>query len=242
MKGIYIVFLISLLSSCAANVKFSENNRYSLTYQGVEKGTRIFVVPVAENFDEFAGGGKVVFEAIEQQLEQDGWSVVTISQEDAAIFLDQIVTKVGGVYSPKTGKIDSEKSELVMAEFIDLIPEPERFSAVLFPSLVSTYAELGGRYAHWDGVKRRIESTGYGLGNTTWSGSTIALSVSIMAYDLSKRWLFTSYGGLALPHKAVINRASSKSILRDDIFQREDEIESGVRVSLLPILEHQLIK
>jgi hypothetical protein len=65
------------------------------------------------------------------------------------------ISLIGGIYSPSTGLIDTKKYEYALFKFVKSVNQTENYSAILFPSFVLKQAKLKGKYAHWDGVKRK---------------------------------------------------------------------------------------
>ncbi len=107
---------------------------------------------------------------------------------------------------------------------------------MIFPAFVIKRAELKGQYAHWDGVKRKKVTKGGYTADHRWSGQTSALSLELFVFDGKSQWLFTSYGGLALPFYTDMKTTKLESKFRKDLFKNEKHIQSGVHTALLPIL------
>lgn len=204
----------------------------------MQPGARVFVMPVAEQYTEFEGGGEVVSAEIGRQLQDGGWQPVTMEQSKYTKVWSSIVRRIGGMYSPQTGKIDRLKFKFAAMELVRSVSDASTYDAFLFPSLVIRDAELKGKRATWDGVSRAKVTRG-STAPMSWSGTTKGLSLEIIALDAESNWLFTSYGGLALPFYSDL-RDNPKNEVRDDIFDRPYDIQSGVTVALYPILDREM--
>lgn len=241
-KNLFLCFAVFLFLGCATEVKLPANNLYSPNYSGIERGSRILIAPVAKSFDELADGGEVIYQAIVEQLEYSGWSVAVMSEKKSAEIWEEVTAKMGEAYSPSAMQLDSREYKLAIAEFLKSIDRPDRFSAIIFPSIIFTEAKFKGQHAYWDGVRRYVEVKGHNPSRISWSGTTIGLSLSIMAFEPSARWLFTSYGGLVLPYNEVYKKSHFRRELRDGIFEKEKDIRFGVWTALLPMIKSRLIK
>merc|ERR1711916_132514 len=113
--------------------------------------------------------------------------------------------QVGGIYSSETGRIDSDKYAAAMYQLITIINKNETYAAVIQPELVIRNADLTGKHAKWDGVLVKTIDKGARARDVSWSGGTRGISLRVSAYDYSPKWLFTSYGGLALPWATIIS-------------------------------------
>ena len=112
----------------------------------------------------------------------------------------------------------------------------------MFPSFVLKQAKSKGKYAHWNGVKRKKIVEGFFSNEISWSGTTRGLSLELIAFNASGEWLFTSYGGLLLPYYTKIKNSKPIVKLRDHMFEELDNIESGVKIALFPIFKRSLTK
>jgi hypothetical protein len=130
----------------------------------------------------------------------------------------------------------SETSGVVAAEVVfgDLVPAiledlDESAQLVISPSIVMrTAVYKGTRTIVWDGVRRR-ERVGADM---IMSGSTAAASIRISVFDREGDRVFSGYGGLEPPF--MIDSASMKYVLREDLFQDERNLREGICIALYP--------
>lgn len=237
IKLVGAVFLGFILHGCTSVETMLKDNNYAPGYSGIEKDRRIFIVPIKESFGPSVHGAEFLVREMGKQLELNGWSVVTMSRDNYLEAWSAISHDMGGLYSPTSGRLDPEKVEQATTKFIELINRAESCSAILFPSLSLKSAELKGRYAYWDGVKIKTVVTGASSMDVSWSGQTKGLSLRITAFSPSAEWMFTSYGGLALPYRTVMKGTIAVSEIREDVFEKQHDLESGVTLALRPILE-----
>jgi len=236
IKNTILIFVFSSILGCATSPHISSDNAYSKVFKRVSKENPILLLPVKETIKEFNKADAIVSESVVKQLEFHGWSVVTLNRGVYEQKWSEIVKEIGGIYSSSTGRLDTDKYYDAIVKFTKRISREKMYSAILFPSFELKMAELKGKHAYWDGVRRKKIVKGSSDENMRWSGNTRGLSLKIWAFDSAGEWLFTSYGGLVLPFYTSMYNSKEESRLRLDMFDNSKDIESGVNVALLPII------
>ncbi len=236
LKNTILIFVFSSLFGCSTSPHVSVDNAYSKAFKGVIKENPILLLPVKMAIKEFNKADAIVSESVVRQLEFHGWSVVTLNRAVYDQKWSEIVKEIGGIYSPATGRLNTDKYYDAIVKFTKIISREKIYSAILFPSFELKKAELKGKHAYWDGVRRKKIVKGTSDENMRWSGNTRGLSLKIWAFDSAGEWLFTSYGGLVLPFYTSMYNSREESKLRLDMFDNSKNIESGVNVALLPII------
>lgn len=242
IKNTILAFIVSFILGCTNSPHISEDNAYSKKYKGVGKQRQILLLPVNNSINYFSDGDAVVSRNIVTQLELHGWLVVTLNKSIYEKEWSRIIKEIGGVYSPTTGHLDTDKYYDSLVKLTKKVSKERAYSAILIPSFELKAAKLKGKYAHWDGVKRKKITEGSSSEGMRWSGSTKGLSLKIWAFDSKGEWLFTSYGGLVLPFYTSMYNSKVENKLRVDMFKNSKDIESGVNVALLPIILEDRIK
>jgi len=128
-------------------------------------------------------------------------------------------------------------SELrVMGYKVRLVDKPSLISPgeyVIAPNIAIRMAEMKGRVAKWDNTRAIVKEKGRGAGELTWTGSTQAVSILINAYNPEGKWLFKSYGGIAIP--SYVDLRSGKDLIKENIYDKEKLLVDGIKQVLLPL-------
>lgn len=234
-KRIFSLVLFVLFSGCASKPNSSAHYTNAYSYDGLNRETTLFIAPIMSTFKDLDKGEKIVLEEIAQQLDSAGWKIVTMGKTNYSDLFDWHAESIGGLYSWATGEIDVDKFEYVLAKVAESISQSGDYEAIVIPTITLRTAELKGRYAFWDGVKRK-KITDHRYSNMSWSGNTRGLSIELSTYSPEGYWLFTSYGGLTLPYHTIRKDGKDVNAKRENIFDNESDIRSGVNVALTPIL------
>lgn len=234
-KFIVLIIVASSLFGCVRVDELSEDNLYAPTYSGIGKEKTVFLAPMTINYKSFTDGEASVVREIEKQLESNGWRVATMDEEEYLSVSSAIVSRIGGLFSSQNGQFESAKFNRLLKSLTRYIVRKGDYGAIVFPSLILKPAELEGSYVHWDGVTQTVAATGRYYGGS-WIGKTRGLSLELVVFSSSGDWMFTSYGGVALPYLMTYERNQPVAKLRDDMFEKPEDIAAGVRAALLPIL------
>ena len=151
----------------------------------------------------------------------------------------------------------------VASAFSRALAEHAKFDLLVLPSLVYRDARVMGRYALWDGVRRRIRfrsRTGVPLGRaqpipdpidstdrsaagavvTQWRGRITGLSLHTLVFTSEGRGVFQGFGGLDLVHDAVQTREGSpeKPVLQlhSSLLENSLHVREGIALALDPYL------
>lgn len=151
----------------------------------------------------------------------------------------------------------------VASVFSRAIAEETSFDLLLLPSLVYREAKVTGRYAQWDGVRRRIRfriRSGVPLGRAQpipdpvdstdrstsgpvapdYRGQITGLSLHALVFTPQGIGVFQGFGGLDLVHDAVQKREGSgeSSFLRlhSQLLDDEEHVREGIALALDPYL------
>jgi hypothetical protein len=153
--------------------------------------------------------------------------------------------------------------EEVAGVFARLLAREAEFDLLVFPTLVFREAEVQGRYASWDGVRRRIRFRGGPAvprgraqslpdpvvatdGRTSepvspeWRGRITGLSVHALLFTPQGHAVFQGLGGLDLVHDAVrspgASAVESSLRLQARILQDTEHLREGIELALKPYL------
>jgi hypothetical protein len=137
------------------------------------------------------------------------------------------------------------------------------YDLLVLPSLVFRDAKVLGRFAHWDGVRRRIrfraragvaqgraqpipdpmtsgDSGATAATEREWRGRITGLSLHALVFTHEGRGAFQGFGGLDLVHDAVQEREGSPDPpllrLHSSLLQNGDHVREGVARALDPYL------
>jgi hypothetical protein len=151
----------------------------------------------------------------------------------------------------------------VAAVFSHALARHADYDLVVFPSLVYRDARVTGRFAHWDGVRRRIRfraRSGAPVGRAQpipdpidstdrsaagavvpeWRGRITGLSLHALVFTPEGRGVFQGVGGLDLVHDAVREREGSPEPpvlhLHANLLENIEHVREGIALALDPYL------
>jgi len=151
----------------------------------------------------------------------------------------------------------------VAATFSRALSEHADYDLLVLPSLVYRDASVMGRFAHWDGVRRRVRirtRSGVPLGKAQaipdpidstdrsalgalvpeWRGRITGLSLHALVFSSEGRGVFQGFGGLDLVHDAVREREGSPEppILRlhSSLLENTAHVREGIALALDPCM------
>lgn len=219
IKYVIWTLLFTATISIASESKF---NRYSesLTYQ---KNSTVFLLPLsAPELGPMLNEADSINAELISQIQKLGHQVDIGNEEwiDATRTLRHHVQYWSDAESVQI----TEESMAAIAQEMDS-------DIIILPTLLERQAKLKYRSAKWDGTKQRVIYKGRGK-NKRWegSGSTTAISLRLNAYNSNGQWLFTTYGGMALPFYVDLNQESY--VLKDIIFSDADFVKEGIENAL----------
>jgi hypothetical protein len=151
----------------------------------------------------------------------------------------------------------------VASLFARALGRESQFDVLVFPSLVFRDAQLAGRYAQWDGVRRRVRfrirsgvplprvpaisdpvASSDGSGATAlppeYRGQITGLSLHALGFTPDGRGVFQGFGGLDLVHDTVQKREGrvDGSFLRlhAKLLENPEHVREGIALALDPYL------
>ena len=229
--GLSILSLLVLfLQGCTTSVTAPPYDAVD-GFQGVPADSRLLVVPVTANNKLYQPGRPVVAEMLEQELDGN-YQVFMLEEGDFQRYWAASAQQVGGFFSPVDGTFDRQRYLKSVRLFAKQLNPDGRYDLILFPALVDRTAESKGRYAHWDGVRRRHSNKGMQLADARWHGKTRGLSLELNAFDGAGEWAFTTYGGLVLPYYYSMDGRVPETHIKKTLFAETDHIHNGVSVAV----------
>lgn len=224
-----VAAVVSLVSSVTLAAE-DDPNVYADKFPTIPKNARVAVLPMATDFPAVPQEIPIIQEAISQQIKELGLtpSIVKLDAATTPQSTIQLFTLSNSSYKD----VRSAKQN-----FIAGLKGQTNYDIVLIPAVVSRTAKLAGQSASWDNVKASLTIKGFGSGaNSEWSGSRLALSLELDAYDADGNWVFTSYGGISIPY--LINTREAVNELKPRLFETkkdQDTLQKGVEVALRPL-------
>lgn len=126
--------------------------------------------------------------------------------------------------------------------FVSAVSEHGDFDLFVMPSLVFREARATGRYARWDGVRRRIRfydrsaSRGMELDDSEWKSRLSALSLHALVYTPDGKQIYQGWGGLDVIHDPVVGHgqvADRPTLrLRRDLLSNPEFVREGISLAL----------
>jgi TPR repeat protein len=227
-----VVALLGLLGCLVSSLILSaeeDPNTYADNLPTIPKNARIAILPVGYDFAAVPQEIPVIQEEVISQLKSLGLTPFNIKFDPSTTPKDtiQLFTLVNTAH---------QEIRPAKQAFVANLGKQVNYDMVLIPAVVSRSAKLSGQYAIWDNVRAGLTIKGFGSGESfEWSGSRLALSLELDAYDARGQWLFTSYGGISIPY--VINTREAMNDLKPRLFENkkdQDTLQKGVEVALKP--------
>lgn len=204
-------------------------NTYAENLPVISKNARIAILPIAYDFSAVPQEIPVVQESIIAQLKSLGLTPFNIKFNPSTTPKDTIQLFM-------LANTSHEEIRPAKQVFVENLGKQVNYEIVLIPAVVSRAAKLSGQVAIWDNVRAGLTIKGIGSSDSfEWSGSKLALSLELDAYDKNGKWLFTSYGGISLPY--VINTRESMNDLKPRLFESkkdQETLQKGVEAALKP--------
>ena len=225
-----LFFLVIFLQGCTTPAMTSDYEAVA-GFQGVPAKSRLLVVPMTISHKFHEAGRPLVTGMLERELDAR-YQVFMLEGDTFQRYWAEAVQQVGGFFSPVDGSFSRQRYLDAVRLFAKRANPESRYDFILFPALVTRTAESKGRYAHWDGVKRRHRNKGVQLADAHWHGTTRGLSLEVNAYDGEGAWAFTTYGGLVLPYYYTMDGRVPETHLKKTLFSEKDNIQSGIKVAV----------
>jgi hypothetical protein len=140
-----------------------------------------------------------------------------------------------------TGDADAARFDRAAAALVAAFrARGTEFDALLIPALVIRQGKVVGQSVQWDGVVRNLpleyENRDKAHIEARRRLETRCTSLRVLAYGADGKRLFERYGGLEVTQRMKIAEGNWSWTLRGDLFRKREDLESGVRVALRPLL------
>ncbi len=146
--------------------------------------------------------------------------------------------KIGGIYNSRNGRLDNSKFAICLRSTVTKVCDALSVDALVFPGIVQRTATLNGRFIYWDGTSLHIEVEN-GLADPlreNFSGTSEAISLSILIIDKNDRLLLKNVAGIEHPVKAVLNGPKVGWETRKDLLKDKARIDHAIAVGLYPFI------
>jgi hypothetical protein len=183
---------------------------------------------------------------IADRLTGGGYNVVPVGRY--AEIWDQIVVQMGGLFDGSTGELDQDKFDIARERlFIDLTDLFDA-DAVLYPEIWAVEAPFSEGIASWDGTSEAM--VGFGLrfldalsailSNDNNSGlpqgTVTALSLVVIAEDMSGREVFSNAGGIQLLEKVGMDADRVSTVDGEQLLRDWPRNAKAVEIVLEPLV------
>jgi hypothetical protein len=180
-------------------------------------------------------------------LASSGYSVVP-PDHYTTIWTD-LVEQMGGLHDPNSGQLDQERFDLARERLFSDLTELYRADAVLYPEVWVVDAPFSDGVASWDGVREGL--VGFGtrlleaLSSILWQegqsslpvGKVRALSLVVIAEDMSGYEILSSAGGIQVLEKVGLNPSDIEAVRDRDLLVDSERIAKAAAIALSPLLK-----
>ncbi len=183
---------------------------------------------------------------IAQRLTATGYDVVPAEQY-AAIW-DQIVLQMGGLVDSSTGELDEDRFELARERLFMDLTDLFDADAVLYPEIWLVEAPFADGVASWDGTSenmvgfglRFLDALGAVLSNDDRGGlpqgTVSALSLVLIAEDMSGREVFSNAGGIQLLEKVGMDADDVSTVDAEQLLRDWERNAKALEIVLGPLV------
>ncbi|GGY80706.1 hypothetical protein GCM10011613_27200 [Cellvibrio zantedeschiae] len=229
-KIITLVMLGCTLFSGLVFAADPDPNTYADSLPNIPKNARIAILPMASDFQAVPQEIPIIQEALISQIKTLGFTPIKVVLDPASTSKEVV----------RTFAISNEAHKDIRPAkqgFLANLKKQTPYEIAFIPAVISRKATLTRQIVIWDNVRVGlvVKGGGYG-GDMEWSGSKMALSLELDAYDAEGNWLFTSYGGISVPY--VVNLDNSTNELKPRLFEAERDqtyLQKGVEAALKPL-------
>ena len=196
------------------------------------------------NFDlapapQFVQGTEILEEKMVRFLADSGLQVHRLALSATLEEWSLSLKEVGGIESGRPGQLDPERHEAARAALVRRVLALQAADAVVLPTVLAREAHYSGQKLHWDGVWRDAPID---MGGTTRAlayldGSEFATSLRVSVYDRSGNKIFERYAGLEPIARYETKQDRWRRVLRTDLFEDDEILDSGVRMAFDPWIE-----
>lgn len=235
MRLILSLLVACAAASCAGTPPPEATDNFSATsFKAPGPGELVVLLPVPPSTPEIAKGEAILLQQLHQQLTAARYRVVIFDADRYAAVWDEEVSAAGGIYDPNTGQLRTEAHNRASSAAAKRVCAETKCALVLGPRLCGRPVRLKQSTAEWDGQRRRVVVVGSARSDGIVTGKALALSVELLGLTGNGTVVFRSFGGASLPFQ--LDWASSRNVLRPDLFSSDAEIADGVRIALRPLL------
>jgi hypothetical protein len=197
-------------------------------------GSLILILPATYEVQDFESGVDVVLQEIHKLLYTAGYKTALLNKQNYEVVWRQELEAAESFYGTATSHTSAEVAALALTTLASRLTGETSAKLILLPRLVLRTALLSGTKAEWDGRQELIPTRGLFGGTSTGRGTTMAVSLQLLALTGTGEVAFKSYGGITLPYK--VNFLNEHAEMRSDLFKSDLDISEGTRIALDPLL------
>lgn len=177
---------------------------------------------------------------ITERLEAAGFNV--ISSKESSSIVDARIEAMGGIFDPKTGRVDEGKQKAVNEHLAKELSTRYAFDAFIVPRIDMVKANWTGNTASWDGVTDATSGkTGFwaSFRNSNLSGTIPAISLIVVLKDKTdSESYYVGRGGIHLVARYGETFASGfQDIPLSEWFVDEERDVTAVSIALSALVD-----
>lgn len=236
MKSYLLLCAFALaLQGCASTAPApADDTVINAAFQRPAPGSLVVILPPKAETNDYGKANGFVTEQLRAQLVAAGYKVKGLDATNHDLIWAQEVAIVGGIYDPATGQRRGDAYARAVSALAQRVATDTGAALVVWPGLVLRQAIFNGTSAEWDGQRRTPKLTKAFADDYRMKGSTIAISVELLAVSSNGQVAFKTLGGVSLPYSADVWHG--QHTLRDDLFSSDEEIGQGIAIALRPLL------
>jgi hypothetical protein len=193
----------------------------------------VIILPPKVDDPALTTGAPMLLNQLHRQLVAAGYKAALLDEANHDLLWRQEVEAVGGIYDAVSGQLRTEPYGKALSALAQRIAADTGCSLILRPRLITRSAKLSGFKAEWDGQARQQPVSDGFAGESRFDGSTVALSVELMALTPNGAVAFRTLGGTSLAYRKDVSRGRVE--VRKDLFASEQETAEGVQLALRPL-------
>jgi len=178
---------------------------------------------------------------IEKNLDDAGFT--TFPASNWGVVFERNKQKAGGLFDPKTGKLDENKVHIIWTKTAEEIRTQFKFDAILVPRIHVVKANWQSAWANWDGTSEAL-ATGlgvFGAPNAYGTLPALSLYVSIGSSNPDGPALYRQHAGIQVLKKLtpLTERFSGDlftPIPKEEILTNDERNRTAVEIAFGPLM------
>lgn len=245
MKRILALCSLVVAAGTASGAMAASDDVIAATFRRPPPGALVLLLLQKSTEPHVVPGDPMLLAQLKSQLTSAGYRTAVLDYGDYQLL--EADEAVAGGELDKDGKlvVGLLARQRALARLAKIAAESSHCDLVVRARFVFRRAPIvNSVYAQWDGARHGLkfedatvieDPEGRHVVFASMSGTAMALSVELMAYDAVGKLAFTTHGAVIVPYVTNINKTSTRWL--DTLFESDSDVADGLRIALAPMRE-----